>query len=177
MATAHNLAYVALADAFRYPVPGRLAALRDAVGTLPASEIKNALAAFIRDVEPMTLGAWEELHTRTLDLDPPAAPYLGYQMWGDSYQRGAFMVKMNRVLADAGVDKDGELPDHLGACLRYLAATSEPLPELVQVLGPAVDRMLKALSGQPDSPYIALLQAARTVGLALALQGAKKEAA
>ena len=55
-------------------------------------------------IAPLSLGEWEELHTRTLDLNPPAAPYVGYQIWGDSYQRGAFLAKMNRALVEAGVD-------------------------------------------------------------------------
>lgn len=156
-----------LADAFAYPAPGRLAMLRAAAAGLPGGAIKDDFSAFIRDIEPLTLGAWEELHTRTLDLDPPAAPYVGYQMWGDSYQRGAFMAKMNRALAGAGVDREGELPDHLGACLRYLAEVAEPLPELVEVFVPAVGRILKALrEAQPDSPYIRLLQAVQAAGQA-----------
>lgn len=175
MPTAQNPACVTLADAFRYPAPGRLAALSEAVCALPEGEIKDGLAAFIRNIEPLTLGAWEELHTRTLDLDPPAAPYLGYQMWGDSYQRGAFMARLNRALAEVGVDREGELPDHLAACLRYLGVAPEPLPELTEIFGPAIDRMLKALTAaQPDSPYIRLLQAARAAEPAVAGPGPKE---
>jgi nitrate reductase delta subunit len=183
MAIEQNPGHLALADALRYPAPGRLDALTDSLRTLPEGAVKDGLAAFIRGVAPLTLGAWEELHTRTLDLDPPAAPYVGYQMWGDSYQRGAFMAKMNRALADARVDKDGELPDHLGACLRYLAVTPDPLPELVEVFGPAVERMTNALrKAQPDNPYLRLFEAARAAGpdpadQGVAPQGAKKEAA
>lgn len=167
MAAAFDPAYGVLADALTYPAPGRLAVLRAAVGGLPEGPAKDAFSAFVRDIEPLTLGAWEELYTRTLDLNPPAAPYVGYQMWGDSYQRGAFMAKMNRALAGAGVDREGELPDHLGACLRYLAEVAEPLPELVEVFVPAVGRILKALrEAQPDSPYIRLLQAVQAAGQA-----------
>lgn len=178
MATLQNPGCLALADALRYPAPGRLVALRDAVRALPDGEIKTALSAFLRSIEPLTLGAWEELHTRTLDLDPPAAPYIGYQMWGDSYQRGAFMAQMNRALAEAGIDREGELPDYLGACLRYLAAAPQPLPELVEVFGPAVDRMQKGLSeAQPDSPYLQLLRAARAAAPEAATQGTARESA
>ena len=59
---------------------------------------------FSADIDRLPLGAWEELHTRTLDLNPPAAPYVGYQTWGESYQRGAFLAKMNRALAETGMD-------------------------------------------------------------------------
>jgi nitrate reductase molybdenum cofactor assembly chaperone NarJ/NarW len=172
MPTGFNPAYGVLADAFAYPAPGRLAALRSASAGLPNGAAKDAYAAFIRGIEQLSLGAWEELHTRTLDLNPPAAPYIGYQMWGDSYQRGAFLSKMSRALAEAGVDTQGELPDHVAPCLRYLAVTPGPLPDLIGEFGPAVDRMLRALrEAQPDNPYVSLLQAVQA-----ACQGLQKEA-
>jgi nitrate reductase molybdenum cofactor assembly chaperone NarJ/NarW len=172
MATGFDPAYGVLAEAFAYPAPGRLAALRTSSASLPNGAAKDAYSAFLRGIEPLTLGAWEELHTRTLDLDPPAAPYVGYQMWGETYQRGAFLAKMSRALAETGVETDGELPDHLAPCLRYLAAAADPLPDLVDAFGPAVDRILKALrEAQPDNPYIRLLQAVQA-----ACQGLQKEA-
>jgi len=153
-------AYVTLADAFGYPAPGRLDALKRGLTAMPTGAGKDAYAAFLNGIDRLPLGAWEELHTRTLDLNPPAAPYVGYQTWGDSYQRGAFMAKMNRALAEADVEPDGELPDHLAPTLRYLAATPDPLPEVIEVLGPAVGRMLDALrKAEPDNPYVSLLQA------------------
>jgi nitrate reductase delta subunit len=71
------------------------------------------------------------------------------------------------------VDLDGELPDHLVPTLRYLATVPDPLPEMVEVLGPAVGRMLAALrKPEPDNPYVSLLQAVQAQ-----CQGLKKEAA
>ncbi len=153
-------AYVTLADAFSYPAPGRLEALKRGGAAMPKGAGKDAYAAFLSGIDRLPLGAWEELHTRTLDLNPPAAPYVGYQTWGESYQRGAFLAQMNRALAETGVDTDGELPDHLTPTLRYLAAAPVPLPEMVEVLGPAIERMLAALrKAEPDNPYVSLLQA------------------
>lgn len=164
-------AYVTLADAFGYPAPGRLAALTHGLAALPTGAGKDAYAAFLDGINRLPLGAWEELHTRTLDLNPPAAPYVGYQTWGDSYQRGAFMAKMNRALALADVEPDGELPDHLAPILRYLAATPDPLPEVVEVLGPALGRMIEALrKAESDNPYVSLLQAVQALS-----QDLKKE--
>ena len=171
-ATLRN-AYVILADAFTYPAPGRLEALKRGGATMPKGAGKDAYTAFLSGIDRLSLGAWEELHTRTLDLNPPAAPYVGYQTWGESYQRGAFMAKMNRALADADVEPDGELPDHLAPTLRYLAAAADPLPEMVAVLGPAIGRMLSTLrKAEPDNPYVSLLQAVQAQ-----CQDLKKEAA
>ncbi len=155
-------AYAALAEAFSYPTPGRLATLQRGLAAMPDGDGKRAYAAFIRSVAGLSLGQWEELHTRTLDLNPPAAPYVGYQVWGENYARGTFLSSMNRALIEAGIDTGGELPDHLGPVLRYLGAVQEPLPELLEALDPALDRMVAALrKAEPDNPYVSLLEAVR----------------
>lgn len=161
-----------LAEALRYPAPGRLAALQAGLEALPPSPEVGSIAVFLKKVGRLSLGEWEELHTRTLDLDPPSAPYVGFQMWGESYQRGAFLSQLNRALFEAGVDAAGELPDHLIPVLRYLAAAPEPLPELAEALGPAVGRMLAALRKvEPGNPYLDLLEAVKA-----ACKGLKAEA-
>ncbi len=151
-----------LAEAFSYPAPGRLAALNRGLAAMPDGAGKRAYAAFLRSLAGLSLGEWEELYTRTLDLNPPAAPYVGYQVWGENYARGAFLASMGRALAGAGIDPGGELPDHLGPVLRYLAVAPQPLPELLEALDPALERMLTALrKAEPDNPYVSLLEAVR----------------
>ncbi len=167
--------YTLLAMAFRYPAPGRLAELQEGLKGLPeeAEDVKGALQVFLGKVGRLSLGEWEELHTRTLDLNPLAAPYVGFQTWGETYLRGVFLSRMAQALAENGIDPEGELPDHLAPVLRYLGQAPEPLPELVEVLGPAVQRM-KAVLGRadPGNPYLDLLEAAQA-----ACKELKKEAA
>jgi nitrate reductase delta subunit len=149
-----------LAEAFSYPGPGRLEALSAGQAALSIGAGKTAYTAFITGVSRLSPGEWEELYTRTLDLNPPAAPYVGYQTWGESYQRGAFLALLSQELSEAGVDTGGELPDHLAPVLRYLAEARQPLPELVELCGPALQRMLSALRrAEPDNPYVELLEA------------------
>jgi nitrate reductase delta subunit len=157
-----------VAEAFCYPVPGRLEQLDDGLARLPAGPVKAALAAFLGKIRRLSLGEWEELHTRTLDLNPPAAPYVGFQTWGESYQRGTFLSKLNQRLRVTQVDTAGELPDHLIPVLRYLGRVSTPLPDLVAVFEPAVQRMAHGLR-QADltNPYLALLDAALALGRTL----------
>ena len=122
----------------------------------------------MKKIRPLSPGEWEELYTRTLDLNPPSAPYVGFQTWGESYQRGAFLSKMNRELLENGIDLQGELPDHLIPVLRYLGQVSEPLPELIEVLGPAVQRMTAGLrKADPDNPYLDLFEAVQSLCNAL----------
>jgi nitrate reductase delta subunit len=154
--------YEVLAEAFGYPEPGRFDALQEGLALLPAGQVRNEFNIFIREVRPLDLGEWEELYTRTLDLNPPAAPYIGFQMWGESYQRGTFLAKMNHELMEKDVEPSGELPDHLIPVLRYLGRTKDPIAELVDVMDTALQRMLAALRKvEPGNPYGHLLEAVR----------------
>ena len=152
--------YALLAEALRYPAPGRIEILQAGTIEMPEGAVKRAFSTFVAGVQDLSLGEWEELHTRTLDLNPPSAPYLGYQMWGDSYQRGNFMANLNQTFRAEEIDLDGELPDHLIPILSYLDSVSRPLPELVEVLEPALERMLAGLrKAEAGNPYTHLLEA------------------
>ncbi len=157
-------ALILLAEAFRYPAPGRLEALESAFQGLPPGRERELVRAFLERIGRLSLGAWEELHTRTLDLNPPAAPYFGFQTWGESYQRGQFLSRLNGELMRAGIDADGELADHLIPVFRYLAGAAAPLPELLEVLEPALSRMSAALrKADAENPYLSLLDAAQSL--------------
>jgi len=165
--------YILLAEAFCYPDPGRLAVLKKGLETLKTSGVKRSVAAFVDEIQRLSPGEWEELYTRTFDLNPMTAPYIGYQTWGESYQRGAFLSKMNRELLEAGIDSQGELPDHLIPVLLYLGQARKPLPELVEVLDPALQRMATGLrKADSSNPYLGLFEAMRILG-----KGLKKEPA
>ena len=152
--------YALLAEALRYPAPGRIEILQSGAIEMPEGAVKLAFNAFVVGVQDLSLGEWEELHTRTLDLNPPAAPYVGYQAWGDSYQRGALMASLNQTFQASEIDLDGELPDHLIPILRYLDGPSPLIPELTEVLEPSVRKMLDGLrKAEASNPYTHLLEA------------------
>ena len=152
--------YSLLADALQYPAAGHLESLQTGLMELPAGEVKRALSEFVQRMQALSLAEREELHTRTLDLTPIVAPYVGFQIWGKNYQRGKFMAELNRALEASGIDPEGELPDHLIPVLRYLDTSSDPLPELMEAGKPAVRAMRNALQkSEPDNPYGHLLSA------------------
>ncbi len=153
--------YALLAQALVYPYPGLLDELRAGAAAAPRGPAQGKFASFTNKIGRLSLEEWEELATRTLDLSPAAAPYVGFQVWGDSYQRGAFMAKLNRALAELDIDPAGELPDHLVPVLRYLAAADQPLPELAEHLKTALDRMIAILKERDrGNPYLYVYEAA-----------------
>jgi nitrate reductase delta subunit len=154
-----------LAEAFRYPRPGLLERLEAGLAESAQSPARSGLAAFVKKVAALSLSEWEELATRTLDLSPAAAPYVGFQIWGESYPRGEFMAKLNRAMAELDIDLEGELPDHLVPVLRYLALAEQPLPELREHFAPAVERMLAVLREKDrNNPYLHLFEAVLSLG-------------
>ncbi|MBI3950379.1 MAG: nitrate reductase [Acidobacteria bacterium] len=162
--------YKVLADALQYPTPGTIELLRAGLEQMPAGAVKKAFSEFVERVQALSLTEWEELHTRTLDLGPIVAPYVGWQIWGENYKRGEFMAQLNQALMESDIHPEGELPDHLIPIFRYLDANPEPLPELVEVLEPAVRAMRKALhKAEPDNPYShlfdAIWQASQNLGV------------
>jgi nitrate reductase delta subunit len=153
--------YTALAEAMRYPWPGQLKTLQQHLEPIPNGSPRQALAAFVNYVQSVPLAEREELYTRTWDLDPVAAPYLGFQIWGENYKRGNFMAQLNQVLKDNGVDLAGELPDHLVPVLRYLDRAEQPSPALLEILDKAVRAMRQAFLDKSETrnPYLSLLDA------------------
>lgn len=152
--------YALLAEAFSYPHAGLLEELEAGLREVDKSPAWSGLEAFVRKVARLSLAEWEELATRTLDLSPAAAPYIGFQIWGESYQRGEFMSKLNRAMAGLDIDTAGELPDHIAPVLRYLDRVDQPMPELAEHFEAAVRRMAATLREKDKgNPYLELLDA------------------
>ncbi len=154
------VAFTILAEALHYPAPDSLEFFQSTRQYFPAGEAAKAFTAFIENIQKLSLGDWEELYTRTWDLDPIVVPYVGYQIWGEKIPRSNFLSLMNHALAIAGVDNCGELPDHLVPVLRYLEKDPFPLVELTDNLETALQKMLESLrKADRENPYILYLEA------------------
>ncbi len=150
---------LAIAVGFRYPRPDSLELLTDVVAKT-RGVIHRHLQQFLDEISKLSLAEWEELHTSTLDLSSLFVPYVGHVQWGDNYKRGEFMAELKGAMRNDGIALDGELPDHLEPIMRYLAVSSSPMAELVDVLPGAMTHMEKTLKiASPKNPYLHLLAA------------------
>jgi nitrate reductase delta subunit len=158
--------YERLGQLLRYPGPdvaAALAAAREEVALAPP-EVAAPLGAFLAAVAGRPGSELEELYTRTFDLNPICALEVGWHLYGEAYERGAFLVKARGLLADLGVGETAELPDHLTALLPALArlAPEEAAAFVRSYLLPALDKMLAGLAGK-ENPYEPLLGAVRAL--------------
>ncbi|MEN8374177.1 MAG: molecular chaperone TorD family protein [Gemmatimonadota bacterium] len=133
----------------------------------------RSLEAHREAVDVLSLHAQQELYAATFDTNPSVCLYVGYHLFGDSYQRGAFMAHLNGTYGESGFETGQELPDHLSVVLRFLAHSEvleEPAPgleggrdawvaELIdEAIVPATRAIVRSFEGT-ENPYAALLAA------------------
>jgi len=159
----------ALADLLDYPREGhaeRCRALVDrVVGEMPAAA--DELGPVVRLAEAGDLGACEEIFVRTFDVNTERALEVGWQVFGEQYARGAFLVRMREWMREHDVAETTELPDHLSQVLRLLGRLPEEQARLLigAVVDPSLARVRKDLDD--ESPYGGVLAViARTVSWA-----------
>lgn len=122
-------------------------------------EMAESLAPLARVVGDRTPTEMEELYTRTFDINPLCTLELGWQLYGEDYNRGAFLVRMRSLMRAVGVEETAELPDHLVHVLPVIARVDEGTArELASgFLLPALRKMLDGFA-EKDNPYRPLLE-------------------
>lgn len=165
------LLYASFADLFAYPTPEIRQQADDCLARLRDShpESTTALERFSSDLKKCTLEQLQELYTATFDMQPVCYPYVGYQLFGESYKRGAFMAQLNNAYSALGYSAGQELPDNLSVILRFLSLDGDNRQvEFSQTLmdeglSPALEKMLQAFDGESKNPYAKLLEALRSL--------------
>lgn len=118
--------------------------------------IARAFGAFVGD---LPLHDLEEIYVRTFDLHAAVCLDVGYQLFGETYKRGAFLVTMKGAARRHDLQGTVELSDHLSVALRLLGrlAPEEDPDELVRdALIPALAKMRLGL-GKQRAGYALLL--------------------
>lgn len=178
-------AYEGLATMLAYPDEGTCGKCRAWLGDrgddYPEAAVR--ILGWLTVVEKMQVWELQELYTRTFDLNPCCTLDVGYYLFGEDYQRGAFMAQVRSELDKAGIPCDEDLPDHLPHLLRWLEhvrGTEDHVEMVAECLLPVLRKMDEAMNAPPagrqgvrgarqearrDNPYRGLLQ-----GLAMVLE-------
>lgn len=114
----------------------------------------------------------QEAYVQAFDLDPACSLEIGWHLYGDRPERGAFMVMLREREAEAGVAEEGHLPDYLPTLLRLIGRQDARLGAvLAELVMPAASRILERLRAQ-QNPFAEPLAAA-----VRALEGARYQEA
>lgn len=164
-------ALLALAPLLEYPGADAAARARAALSALEGAlpEAAASLDPFVRHVERETPDALEEAFTRTFDWSEERSLDLGWHLYGDRYDRGAFLVQARAMRRTAGLKDDGQLPDHLPSLLRVLPGLpgSHAAEFARDFLVPALARLRQGFE-DGDNPFAAVVDAVRAAVAALA---------
>ena len=133
----------------------------------PAAHEK--LKLFAKGISALDTEAQEELYTRTFDINPQCCLEVGWQIYGESYDRGNFLVKLNAALREQGIEPTTELADHLPQMLRLFARVDPGRMRDLAIgfLEPGMSKMISGF-GESPSPYLHLIRAANIVVVEIA---------
>ncbi|MCC6395531.1 MAG: molecular chaperone TorD family protein [Bacteroidetes bacterium] len=136
-----------------------------------ARAIAEAMTRFAEGIDGLTAGELEELYTRTFDINPVSSLEVGWHLYGETYERGAFLVRMRELLRRCSVEESTELPDHLTHLLLALGRIDgeEAGSFVAGHLLRAVDKMCEGFAGK-DNPYAHVLAATRVALLEICAQ-------
>ena len=161
MTTAQHHACALLADLVMYPSREYRTVLLAAADELArvSPQAAQAIDAFATAVEDLSLGQLQELYTRAFDLNPVCPLELGWHLFGEQYERGAFLVRMRHALERHGIEEATELPDHLSYVLQLSAdLPSDAMPLTREELHAALAKMAAALDAA-GTPFRHLMRA------------------
>jgi nitrate reductase molybdenum cofactor assembly chaperone len=155
--------YEQFAKLFEYPGEDYHANTEQCLAALrrERSEAAASLEEFCAPIRSLNTDELRELFTRTFDLNPMCTLEIGWQLYGEDYQRGEFLVKMREQLREYDLRESGELPDHLTHALVLLAHLEpEEAAEFAgEYLLPALDKMRTSWRENRNA-FAALLESA-----------------
>jgi nitrate reductase molybdenum cofactor assembly chaperone len=158
-----NSIYEQFAKLFEYPGEDYHTIAEQCLAALRRehSETIASLEEFCASTRNLSVDDLRELFTRTFDLNPMCTLEIGWQLYGEDYQRGEFLVKMREQLREYDLRESGELPDHVSHAL-VLLVHLEP-DEAAEFAGsyllPALDKM-RTNWREDRNAFAALLESA-----------------
>lgn len=149
-----------LADLLLYPRGPLHARIERCLAALdPGDEAAAALRRFKQRIDGLSLTDLQEQYTAVFDMNPASTLDLGWHLFGETRERGGFLVVLRADLERVGVPEVTELPDHLFHVLMLLDR-EEPARAavLAALVAPAVSAVRAALE-ERGSVYADLLAA------------------
>lgn len=119
--------YDSVSSLLFYPQEGMAETIRECKEVLAKHESTalEPVKALEKLLSESTVDSMQELYTRTFEINPVCALEVGWQLFGERYERGTFIVKMRQTLRAMDLPESTELPDHLVHVLQALGRMDE----------------------------------------------------
>ncbi len=139
--------YIDFADLLRYPGKDYPKKANNCLAMLVKyyPEVADEIRPFVDYICSHTQDEYEELYTKTFDVQPICYLDLGYVIFGEDYKRGAFLLHMQEEQLKAQNDCGTDLSDNICNMLTLFTKTDnlELLNELaVKILIPGLEKMI-----------------------------------
>ena len=164
------------ADILDYPGEDTLEQFRFAEesASVEFPEAGRLLGRFRSSIEHMSADRLEEVYTAIFDLNATCHPYIGYQLFGETYKRSVFLVECKEHYRAHGFTApDIELPDRLSIMLRFVSVCTdtELVTDIIEYgFGPSLAKMIKVKEPtikepelSDENPYSDVLRALQIV--------------
>ncbi len=145
-----------LADILDYPAGHPDEKVEECASLISAGipEAAEHLRLFQSSVRGVSAARLEEIYTVTFDLEASCHPYVGYHLFGESYQRSTFLVGLKERYREWGFEiSETELPDRLSVMLRFLAVSGDEQQRqeiMSEGLLPALGKMIKVAEASDE---------------------------
>lgn len=119
-------------------------------------EAADKIQSFADYVASAPLGRLEEIYTGTFDMNPACFIFTGYILFGESFNRGKFLVRLQKEYRERGFSAGNELADHLAVLFRFMSVldSGEHTAQLLlkDVFVPVLTNMNAGFKSENENP-------------------------
>ncbi|MFQ5420475.1 MAG: nitrate reductase molybdenum cofactor assembly chaperone [Anaerolineae bacterium] len=150
--------YLCFGNLLDYPTPHLLNQAQNCADLLrlDCPEEADYMQSFVDYVESTPLGQLEEIYTGTFDMNPACYIFAGYILFGESFNRGKFLVRLQKEYRERGFSSGNELADHLAVLFRFMSIldANEHTAQLLlkDVFVPVLTKMNTGFKSENESP-------------------------
>ncbi|MCR4316348.1 MAG: hypothetical protein NUW37_08375 [Planctomycetes bacterium] len=126
-------------------------------------DLAPLIKKFVDDINFLGSEQREELYTHTFDIKASCTLEVGWHIFGESYSRGALLVRLRAKMREHEIPENGELPDHLANVLRLIDFISheEAIALITECIVPSMKTMIEGM--KPENPYHGVMVAIREI--------------
>lgn len=131
--------------------------------TMQSKSLQQDMMDACQPLFRLPLGEIQQLYVQTFDLQANAGLYLTAHELGDSHKRGAALIKLQKMVNEAGFERvEGELADYIPMLFEFLTVSPDTKEKerLRKRLSAACYRIFKHIDA--DNPYYGILQVLMT---------------